>query len=185
MVTPGGVIRGYWATGRLKRAIPPIRVMTTDSTVAKIGRSMKKRANIPGPMKRDEMRGARGEGRGARGEKHEWPHSSLTARASPLLLLGERKRWRVLLLDLRIAAAGAPLCRFLSLGAGWRVGRRRFCLVRLGLRGTLSRRRVRSRRAGQRRHRGLLRLDFHTRADLLQSAHDNQLLRLETLRDDA
>src|SRR5581483_1248632 len=43
MDTPGGVIRGYWAIGRLASAMPPISVMTTDSTVAKIGRSMKKR----------------------------------------------------------------------------------------------------------------------------------------------
>src|ERR1700683_5408493 len=46
--TPGGVIRGYWATGRYFSAMPPINVMTTDRTVAKIGRSMKKRANMPG-----------------------------------------------------------------------------------------------------------------------------------------
>src|SRR5271165_5813077 len=44
MATPGGVIRGYWAMGSAKRAIPPIRVMTMDSTAAKIGRSMKNRA---------------------------------------------------------------------------------------------------------------------------------------------
>src|SRR5271157_755360 len=42
--TPGGVIRGYWAMGSAKRAIPPIKVMTMDSTAAKIGRSMKNRA---------------------------------------------------------------------------------------------------------------------------------------------
>ena len=46
MVTPGGVIRGYWATGRKNSAIPPISVMTTDNTVAKTGRSMKKREII-------------------------------------------------------------------------------------------------------------------------------------------
>src|SRR5271166_4274287 len=44
MATPGGVIRGYWAMGSAKRAIPPIRVITMDSTAAKIGRSMKNRA---------------------------------------------------------------------------------------------------------------------------------------------
>src|SRR5271165_2958947 len=44
MATPGGVIRGYWAMGSAKRAIPPIKVMTIDSTAAKIGRSMKNRA---------------------------------------------------------------------------------------------------------------------------------------------
>src|SRR5271157_4795305 len=42
--TPGGVIRGYWAMGSAKSAIPPIKVMTIDSTAAKIGRSMKNRA---------------------------------------------------------------------------------------------------------------------------------------------
>jgi hypothetical protein len=36
--------------------MPPHKVMTTDTTVAKIGRSMKKRASMPGPQKgmRDE-----------------------------------------------------------------------------------------------------------------------------------
>ena len=36
-------MRGYWAIGRKNSAIPPIKVMTTDSTVAKIGRSIKNR----------------------------------------------------------------------------------------------------------------------------------------------
>src|SRR5437660_46664 len=40
--TPGGVMRGYCASGNDISARPPISVMTTDSTVAKIGRSMKK-----------------------------------------------------------------------------------------------------------------------------------------------
>src|SRR4051794_29351000 len=39
----GGVMGGYWASGRLTRAMAPARVMTMDSTVAKIGRSMKNR----------------------------------------------------------------------------------------------------------------------------------------------
>src|SRR6478609_5355289 len=43
MDTPGGVIRGYCATGRWISAIPPISVIATDRTVAKIGRSMKNR----------------------------------------------------------------------------------------------------------------------------------------------
>ena len=43
MLTPGGVIRGYCAIGRNKSEIPPIKVMTTESTVAKIGRSIKNR----------------------------------------------------------------------------------------------------------------------------------------------
>src|SRR5260221_9673964 len=46
MVTPGGVTRGYCEIGRKYRAIPPTSVMISDSTVAKIGRSMKKREII-------------------------------------------------------------------------------------------------------------------------------------------
>src|SRR2546421_620487 len=44
----GGVICGYWATGRLQAATAPARVITIDSTEAKIGRSMKKCENMPG-----------------------------------------------------------------------------------------------------------------------------------------
>ncbi|MGA2259408.1 MAG: hypothetical protein ABSG53_32435, partial [Thermoguttaceae bacterium] len=40
--TCGGEIGGYCATGKENTAIPPASVMTMDSTVAKIGRSMKK-----------------------------------------------------------------------------------------------------------------------------------------------
>jgi len=49
--TVGGVTSGYCATGRLKTATPPARVITTEMTVAKMGRSIKKRANtvvLPG-----------------------------------------------------------------------------------------------------------------------------------------
>jgi hypothetical protein len=42
----GGVIWGYWATGRLTTATAPAKVMTIDSTEAKIGRLMKKCENI-------------------------------------------------------------------------------------------------------------------------------------------
>src|SRR3954447_20371142 len=42
-VTEGGAIWGYWASGRLNRAMPPASVMTIDRTAAKIGRSMKNR----------------------------------------------------------------------------------------------------------------------------------------------
>src|SRR5947199_6618136 len=50
----GGVICGYCATGRVQTAMPPARVMTIDSTAAKIGRSMKKRENTWGaPSIRD------------------------------------------------------------------------------------------------------------------------------------
>ena len=41
--TAGGVICGYCAIGRDRRAIHPVKVTRIDSTAAKIGRSMKKR----------------------------------------------------------------------------------------------------------------------------------------------
>src|SRR5215469_10850343 len=41
--TVGGVTSGYWATGSVKTATPPASTKTTEMTVAKIGRSMKKR----------------------------------------------------------------------------------------------------------------------------------------------
>src|SRR5690349_21750743 len=44
--TPGGVIRGYWAIGREASAMPPTSVMAALSTVAKIGRSIKKRESM-------------------------------------------------------------------------------------------------------------------------------------------
>src|SRR3954454_14994634 len=42
----GGAIGGYWATGRRRAATPPARVMTIESTAAKIGRRMKKCENM-------------------------------------------------------------------------------------------------------------------------------------------
>src|SRR5438067_1277854 len=42
----GGVICGYCATGKLTTATAPARVMTSDSTEAKIGRRMKKWENM-------------------------------------------------------------------------------------------------------------------------------------------
>src|SRR4051812_24223172 len=39
--TVGGVISGYWATGRMKTAMLPISVMITEITAAKIGRLIK------------------------------------------------------------------------------------------------------------------------------------------------
>src|SRR6266480_424459 len=44
--TCGGEIGGYCATGKENTAMAPVSVMTTDSTVAKIGRSMKKCENM-------------------------------------------------------------------------------------------------------------------------------------------
>src|SRR5262245_2549744 len=42
----GGATSGYWAIGSCDRATVPTMTMTTDSTVAKIGRSMKKCESI-------------------------------------------------------------------------------------------------------------------------------------------
>ena len=44
--TCGGVTGGYCVSGRRVYAIPPQSVVTTESTVAKIGRSMKNRENM-------------------------------------------------------------------------------------------------------------------------------------------
>src|SRR5271165_6037629 len=46
--TVGGAIGGYIAIGRFTSAIAPASVMAIDRTVAKIGRSMKKRENTAG-----------------------------------------------------------------------------------------------------------------------------------------
>src|SRR5690606_18035462 len=42
----GGTTSGYWLMGSRHMAMAPIRKMMIDSTAAKIGRSMKKRANF-------------------------------------------------------------------------------------------------------------------------------------------
>src|SRR5271155_5785186 len=44
--TVGGAIGGNTANGKVNSATPPDRVMTMESTAAKIGRSMKNRENI-------------------------------------------------------------------------------------------------------------------------------------------
>src|SRR3954464_14727039 len=44
--TVGGVISGYCAIGSVQTAMPPAKVITIESTEAKIGRSIKKRENI-------------------------------------------------------------------------------------------------------------------------------------------
>src|SRR5437867_4501609 len=55
----GGVICGYWATGKLTTATAPARVMTMDRTDAKIGRSMKKCENMAALQ---SQKGRKGEG---------------------------------------------------------------------------------------------------------------------------
>src|SRR2546428_11086045 len=62
MFTVGGTTSGYCAIGSFWRATRPMITMTIDRTVAKIGRSTKKRANI-GPLLRRRLRGL---GRGGR-----------------------------------------------------------------------------------------------------------------------
>src|SRR5437868_13709255 len=47
-ITVGGAIGGYIAMGSAHSAIAPASVITIDRTVAKIGRSMKKRENTGG-----------------------------------------------------------------------------------------------------------------------------------------
>src|SRR5207249_11527433 len=72
--TCGGEIGGYCATGKENTAIAPVSVMTTDSTAAKIGRSMKKCENMSDASlsevrgQRSEVRGQRSEVRGERSE---------------------------------------------------------------------------------------------------------------------
>src|SRR5262249_44801462 len=45
----GGATSGYWAIGNFRRATEPTMTMTIDSTVAKIGRSMKTCENMRPP----------------------------------------------------------------------------------------------------------------------------------------
>src|SRR5438132_14276905 len=66
MFTVGGTTSGYCAIGSVCRATRPMITMTIDRTVAKIGRSTKKRANI-GPLLRRRLRGL---GRGGRPRAH-------------------------------------------------------------------------------------------------------------------
>ena len=44
--TDGGTTSGYWLIGSRHMAMAPTRKTMIDSTAAKIGRSMKKRANL-------------------------------------------------------------------------------------------------------------------------------------------
>src|SRR5690606_37312417 len=46
--TVGGVMSGYWATGRVNAAMAPMSTITNDNTVAKMGRSTKKCGNFTG-----------------------------------------------------------------------------------------------------------------------------------------
>src|SRR5579862_8090033 len=100
--TPGGVIRGYCASGKVKRAMPPISVITTDRTVAKIGRSMKNREIMNAPRKLlgrlfGRLRGWSGAGVGRPQCRHEdfilacdghsWPDLLQRAHHNPVVRL--------------------------------------------------------------------------------------------------
>jgi len=50
----GGVICGYCAMGNVNTETTPASVMANDSTVAKIGRLMKKRVNTTGLLHRNQ-----------------------------------------------------------------------------------------------------------------------------------
>src|SRR4051794_1486486 len=81
--TPGGVICGYCAIGKVNSAIPPARAMAMDSTVAKIGRSMKKRVSMSAPhggwAERGHRRGL-GPHLHVRPDLLERPHDDLVVR---------------------------------------------------------------------------------------------------------
>src|SRR3954468_10539739 len=49
MEMDGGATRGYWATGRREIASTPNSMIRMETTQAKTGRSMKKRAMVGGP----------------------------------------------------------------------------------------------------------------------------------------
>src|SRR5437588_8551534 len=83
--TCGGEIGGYCAIGKENTASPPASVMTTDSTVAKIGRSMKKCEIMSGTP------------RGRQGDKEKEAISHLLVSLAPCLLVcstaGRRSAW--------------------------------------------------------------------------------------------
>src|SRR5579872_18709 len=54
--TPGGTTCGYCAIGSVKTEIAPASAIASDKTVAKIGRSMKKRVSISLPLGTTERR---------------------------------------------------------------------------------------------------------------------------------
>src|SRR5262245_7331069 len=56
----GGTTSGYCAIGSLITATPPMIRMTIERTVAKMGRSMKKRENIPASLRVLGLRGRLG-----------------------------------------------------------------------------------------------------------------------------
>ncbi len=78
----GGVICGYCAIGSVQTATPPVSTMMMDTTVAKIGRSMKKRENKVRPPHRES--GFAGQESGSLGS---WfLGGPLIASAGPLVL---------------------------------------------------------------------------------------------------
>src|SRR5262245_5394124 len=98
-ITVGGAIWGYMAMGRAQSAIPPASVIAIDRTVAKIGRSMKKRENTA--LAREGFLGATGAGfersgrsqeiRARRGGTGKWPMSRRGRAES--IQSSARRRW--------------------------------------------------------------------------------------------
>src|SRR5262249_20379508 len=76
--TVGGVMSGYWATGRPTTLTTPAIVMTIDSTLAKIGRSMKKCEITASPSCSPRTRGERGAG-----QRTPAPHRGEPKRRAP------------------------------------------------------------------------------------------------------
>src|SRR5579884_3756245 len=112
----GGVICGYWATGSDWIDTAPARVMTIDSTAAKIGRSMKKRENTAGhPPTNADRSGSRkgrpsrcpgrGEGTATPGRRgHQARQSHLSERPRSIQANCRAEARRVLLRHLAAAA---------------------------------------------------------------------------------
>ena len=149
------MICGYCAIGRLNSAIPPVKVMTIDSTVAKMGRSMKKceiMANlrwIVASRKTSRRRHARLPATVG----STWPrlHRRSLADLGRGVFVGPGAvpRWT------RAAADGAPLCSR-SL-------------------------RHRPQAPPPRKHGDQLGFDCHVRTNLLQPADHDQVVRLQSL----
>src|SRR5580765_331697 len=71
IVIVGGEMSGYWETGSDCEAMMPARVMRIATTLAKIGRSMKKREKLPMGLLRRDLLGRRGLNHRAGAQLHE------------------------------------------------------------------------------------------------------------------
>src|SRR5208337_5475027 len=146
--------------GSAKSAIPPIRVMTTESTVAKIGRSMKKRAIMAQPRSAMELV-LRRQGWLWRLDRRRgrWARAGLCRS----LLRGDWLGWLLLLGRLRC-----------FLGSDCRLG---ICFLRLGG--------IAFRVPNESWHRPLFGVDGHAGPNLLQAGHDDPLVGFQAIGDHA